>query len=230
MQQNAQGFLLLTLSEVEASLPASLNAPPTLTSNLALECVTIPVAQSGERDVWLVMRIGGYELPLSPTQVVKHHRLSHTFTFVSSDLSPQTAEWSIRVQHPRNEIESQDLETFEVILAQYAAMEESPNNNTSQLSIPTPSSSSSPESVMTWSDSNLKGKLVLVDEQDGKVVGTLGEQYRIKEDETLHARGKEKLPVVIDIPEGENAGQEVIAHPIDYYEKDWIMKSASLIR
>jgi spartin len=85
-------------------------------------------------------------------------------------------------------------------------------------------------STGAWEDGDLRGKLVLVDEADGKVVGTLGEQYDIKEDDALHAIGKEKDPVIIDIPEDDHGRQEVVAHPIDYYEKDFIMKSASLIR
>lgn len=227
MPQSAQGFLLLTLHDVEASLPAIMNAPRVITGNLALECVTLPVSQNEERDVWIVMRIGAYEMPISPTQVIRHDRNTHTFSFISSELSTHVVEWSIRIKDPKGELEGQDLETFEVILAQYAALEDFTGEKSSQHMA---ASSTTAPSEQTWTDSSLRGRLVLVDEADGKVVGSLGDQYTIKEDDALHARGKEKDPVVIDIPEDGQGRQEVVAHPIDYYEKDFIMKSASLIR
>ncbi|KAL5490682.1 hypothetical protein ACEPAI_5516 [Sanghuangporus weigelae] len=76
-----------------------------------------------------------------------------------------------------------------------------------------------------------RGRLVLVDEHDGELVGTLGEQYNIREDNTLQARGHEKDPVIVDIPaDGDTTRAEnVYVYPVPLDQQDTIMKTASII-
>ena len=125
----AQGYLLLTLNDVQASLPSVLGEYDGPTKDqLALECVTLPIPASltdyadDERDVWLVIRFGtnpGREIPISATQVVHHDRHARLFRF-SSTLGGK--EWMIKLPEPVSQLDREDQETFEVILNQYAAV------------------------------------------------------------------------------------------------------------
>lgn len=269
----AEGFLLLSLRNVEALLPGSLTP---IVDELALECVTIPLStqgssgtSDGERDVWLVIRVGSFEVPIAPTQVVRHSRHNRTFVFDNSAHSPDAssdANWIIRLPQPNSPTEEEDEETFEVILGQYAAVEDiadspppayaddytaSPSSYTQgKRPVPPPPSTSAagpsipgkvpppplPPRVLAEKqdpDADLKGRLVLVDEEDGEIVGTLGEQFHIREDKSLHAKGHEKDPVVVDLPdEGLEPGKtpEVYIQVVPYEQQDLLMKTASLIR
>ena len=59
------------------------------------------------------------------------------------------------------------------------------------------------------------------------MLGTLGEQFNIREDPGLVSRGHEKDPVVIEIPE---RGEQVYVHNISPDEQDWLLRSAGYIR
>ena len=79
---------------------------------------------------------------------------------------------------------------------------------------------------------DLRGRLVLVDENDGQLVGTLGEQYNIREDNALRARGHEKDPVIVDIPADDDTSHatNVFVYPVPYEHQGTIMKTAALMR
>ncbi|KLO16446.1 hypothetical protein SCHPADRAFT_995125, partial [Schizopora paradoxa] len=59
------------------------------------------------------------EIPISATQIVFHDRAQRLFRFVSD----AHADWEIQVPEPKTQTEREDLETFEVVLGQYAAVE-----------------------------------------------------------------------------------------------------------
>ena len=79
-----------------------------------------------------------------------------------------------------------------------------------------------------------RGHLVLVDEHDGEIVGSLGEQFDLREGSDVGEKGREKDPVVIDIPEeidtSNGAKQEVWVHPVPKDQQCNIMKMSSYIR
>lgn len=86
---------------------------------------------------------------------------------------------------PANLSQKEDNESFEVLLSQYGIVQE----------LDEPSSKGE-----TGDNRDLKGRLVLVDEEDGNIVGTLGEgEFEIKEDASVGMSGK--APVVMDMPE-----------------------------
>lgn len=75
-------------------------------------------------------------------------------------------------------------------------------------------------------DRDLKGRLVLVDEDDGEVLGTLGDQFTIREDPNVAQDAKS--PVVIEMPE--EGQRELYVQRIDPNEQDLILKSAQFVR
>ncbi|KAG9039336.1 hypothetical protein FS837_000984 [Tulasnella sp. UAMH 9824] len=213
----AQGFLLLTLPNVRLSAPWA--NPPEQTGRLSLECVTIPVGPAGssivsstptgttspatQRDVWLVLRIGNFEEPLSASDAIYHSRQRGTYTFRAPE-----GQFMITLQPPASVGDTEDHETFEVLLQQYGSLQEV-----------------DPSDSKRDDTRDVKGRLVLVDEDDGEVVGTLGEQFTIREDPGLAQGGK--APVVIEMPE---EGQtEIRVHAMDPDEQDFILRSAQFI-
>ncbi|TDL20102.1 hypothetical protein BD410DRAFT_707337, partial [Rickenella mellea] len=108
MAASAQGFLLLALRDAQLS-SSSLRD----TGTLCLECVTIP-AYDADRDVWLVLHLNAFEMPLSPTSPMRYTRSSRTYTFKTA-IGPIT----IQLPQPRSAADEEDIETLEVILSQY---------------------------------------------------------------------------------------------------------------
>ncbi|KAL4065207.1 hypothetical protein J3A83DRAFT_4436221 [Scleroderma citrinum] len=95
-----------------------------------------------------------------------------------------------------------------------------------------------PHEVMTLEDQNTlhyqtvsheatRGRLILVDDNTGKVVGELDHRLPIREDPTLGIPGTEAAPVVIEIADDD--AQEVFARAIPPEDRDWITNSASLV-
>jgi len=128
-------------------LPCLLGDPPDKYGTLEIICVTInsdldarvtpsdsrstsstptsrtPVSEA-ERDVWLVLRISGFEMPISPVQTIMHSRSKGTFTFIER---PGEKPRSITIVVPTAEGNShmaEDLETLEVLFTQYGILQQ----------------------------------------------------------------------------------------------------------
>ncbi|CAE6464881.1 hypothetical protein ACGC1H_004942 [Rhizoctonia solani] len=210
----AEGFLLLTIPNCTVVTQDQ----RTQTGVLALECVTIPLPTqtpfagaardtSNERDVWLVLRLGSFETIISPIQAIMHARAEHQFTIPAEDGGNVT----LTVPAPMTDAATEDLESLEVLLSQYGVLQE------------TGPGASAPGDKGLGDN---KGRLMLVDEDNGAMLGTLGEQFHISEDPGLVSKGHEKDPVVIEIPE---KGDQVYVHNISPDEQDWLLRSAGYI-
>ncbi len=209
-----EGFLLLTLQNVE--LQASYIQPQVQTGPLALECITIPVSQTdyetasqlgsqtaeNQRDVWLVLRVNQFEAPLSATDPILHSRYNRAYTFTTGN-----GVFTVTLPQGYSSSEEEDIETFEVLLAQYGVLQEV-----------------DPKKAGDGAE-DLTGRLVLVDEDNGEVVGTLGDQFAIREDPNV---GKsEKDPVMFEIPDD---GAAIYVQPVSAEEQDFIFRGATFIR
>lgn len=168
---------------------------------------------------------------------------------------------------------AEDIETFDQLLAQYADLEWSyatpekspvpPPLPARNLQVPPTNPprdaphtniKASVEEHRPVDDASLRGRLVLVDEGNGDVVGELPQTLRITEDpalptvlgETDGGTG-EAAPVVLELDpdvfdactgarpvgtEGEALLElrEVFVHAVPPEEHDWVMKGANLIR
>ena len=77
-----------------------------------------------ERDVWLVLRISGFEMPISPVQSIMQSRSKGTYTFIER---PGEKPRSLTIVLPTADGKpriAEDLETLEVLLAQYGILQE----------------------------------------------------------------------------------------------------------
>jgi spartin len=227
-----EAFLLLTIPNV------TLKAENTvLTGTVALQCVTIPVplaSSETNRDVYLVLRLDSYEIPLDPARVVECTRSTtgeRAYIFHESEFDPTKLELTTSsLTNGREDPSlSEDLETFEQIIAQYANF---PNRDAppSRPELPPTSDGGS---------ADLRGRLVLVNQDSGEVVGEVDpdRKFAIQEDPKLNEKGRESDAVVIDIPDVRAGLGTATAHdPLQVYvdvippgQEDWIMKSATAI-
>lgn len=210
-----EAFILLNLPN--ATLEAG-NA--TYDGNLALECVTISVSQAqiveaSARDVYLVLRIKSFETPLDPSGTVKCciQNSFRRYSFLGGggeDVVVKLHEPGAHEQHIQ-----EDLDTFDSILAQYTEFQ-GPQPRVASLS-----GSEKPKDL--W------GHVVLVDEDNGEVVGELDNKLVIQEDPTLNDKGRENEPVVIEIPEGQDGVRAAFVRAIPPGEQDMLMRGASLM-
>ncbi|KZV83483.1 hypothetical protein EXIGLDRAFT_656021 [Exidia glandulosa HHB12029] len=213
---DASGFLLLTLPDCRLESGGNV-----WKGVLALECITLAPADTAtsstlpsatptaERDVWLVVRVDNFETPIPPTQAILHDRSKGVWTFPGTP-TPSTL---YLPSVPINSAIREDLDTFEVLLSQYGVVHEADGDA---------------PAGFTEKDRDLKGKLVLVDEADGEVVGSLGEHYVVHEDSSLVKPGREKDPVVVELPD-EGGPPEITVHAVRPEESDALLRSAHFL-
>ncbi|KAG8749619.1 hypothetical protein FRC14_001221, partial [Serendipita sp. 396] len=244
----AEGFLLLTiLNTTITSTSPTYPIPQPLTGLLSIECVTLAVVDPLERDVWLVLRVEpppsvqqpAFEFPIPATQklILTRHLRQYTLPGIAG------GELVITLPLATTPAQFEDAETLEVLLSQYAVLEirSDPPSATGLISTSTPAAGYD-------ADGDLKGRLVLVDEDNGQVVGTLDDQFQIQEDSALRTEGREKDPVIVDIPDpaepDPSLGQQswgrnedgsprvrrtIFVHPIVVDDSDWMSKTAGLL-
>lgn len=138
---SATGFMLLTIDNCK--LISSTGDPPDRDGLLEVICVTLPTdplsppasptlsasptPSQDERDVWLVLRLAGYEIPLAPSQTIMQSRVKGTYTIVNT---PGEKPRSLTIVTPtvaKNPYAAhlgEDLETLEVLLSQYGILQE----------------------------------------------------------------------------------------------------------
>lgn len=156
------------------------------------------------------------ELDLAlPATTQVFHQPPDSYLIPRWDMPPDVGAF-IRIQFPgigkgADKVTQDDVDTFETILAQCTAFLDR---------APAPSKSDTPaaynpadyapgEGYVSTGDSkdnNTHGKIVLVDEEDGSVVGELGEGYDVREDPDVKPGSKH--PVGIELP-GEGQGNRV---------------------
>jgi spartin len=241
--QVGDAFLLLSLPR--ATLESGNEAP--VTDSLYLECVTISAAHSpfADREVYLVIKLGYFEIPVDPVRTVTastgHH--SHLYTFSATDSDPK---FSISIPFPSNSLASQDLQSFNHILTQYVTTfaeqrdgQHIPHILDQKLdSLPPPAGSANDQEY-----EDLRGHLILVNESDGTVLGELDHDFKINEDPAV-ARGlPDDAPVVLELPPDYDAAtavpgaeflpltaREAFVHAVPPEERDVFTQTATLIR
>lgn len=236
MSASPEAFALLVLADTSLTVGDS-----TETGYLALECVTIthPGSTSPQdRDVYLVLRVNFTETPLDPERVVQRvdspgYR-RYIFTGTPADPSELTLSFKLPVPEGSNPAYLEDLDTFENIIGQYhtelrAAVQETPTS-------PTPKSLGNVTiGGTTQNEKDLRGHLVMVDEKSGEVVGQVEDSFRIMEDPSMHIRGHENDPVIIEVSGESGAASdaralEAFARIVPPDQQNWITSTATVVR
>jgi spartin len=90
------------------------------------------------------------------------------------------------------------------------------------------------ESAAGSEGEDLRGRFVLMNEDDGEIVGTLDNSVRVHEDQSLAEKGRERDPVVVELPEGADTvdglrDEEVLVRTIPPENRDWMLKGAVFV-
>jgi len=187
----------------------------TYDGTLALDCVTISVsqnslsAQTPAQDLYLVLRIKLHEIPLDPSRAIRCS-IQNGFRHYSL-LGASGEDIVVVLYEPDEPYIKEDLETFDGALGEYAGFE----------GLKPFAGSEKPQ--------DLRGHVLLVNEDNGDIVGEVDHQIVIQEDPTLHDKGREKEPVIIEISEGGGA-RAAFVHAVSPGEQDIFTKGASSVR
>lgn len=215
-------FILLGLRDATLIVKELNNRPSTTyKGDLALECVTVSNEDAlvpDARDVYLVIRLSSFETPLDPSREVQ--------CSVTDDGSRRYSFWggsgeelTLAFGKPDQLHIHEDFETFDSIMGQYAELK----YTGAQVQHPAvPKAPEKPE--------DLRGHVVLINEDNGEVVGELDNQFTIQEDPSMNEPGREKEPVIIEIPEEGEDARTAFVRAIPPGQGDVITKGASLVR
>ncbi|KAJ5167260.1 uncharacterized protein N7482_006041 [Penicillium canariense] len=180
-----------------------------------------------EEDFYLHLYIPP-ELDLAlPATTQVFHQPPDSYLIPRWDLAPDAGAF-IRIQFPGigsgpNSVSQDDIDTFETILAQCTAFLDrapTPGGKSDGYAAYNPADYAPGEGYVGSGDSkgdNKHGRIVLVDEEDGSVVGELGEGYNVVEDADV--KPGSKRPVGIELPtEGEGNRVSVTNVSEEYLE------------
>ncbi|KXN92004.1 hypothetical protein AN958_11064 [Leucoagaricus sp. SymC.cos] len=233
MQAVPEAFLLLTLPNCTLKVKDYSETGP-----LGLQCVTVPIpdaASVNDRDVYLVLKLNMSETPIDPERVIQRADtpFSRIYTFYSTP--NDSTELVLTVPCAPGDTKStpllEDMETFESILEQYVVDFRSPTSARTQA----PPVPDRPPPTYTSDTKDLRGHLVMINEETGEVVGEVEDRFRIQEDPMMYERGHERDPVVIEVPdeaglrEGDANAMQAFARIIPPDQRDWITKSATIV-
>lgn len=199
---------------------------------MRLECVSLPIpAEIGKQtanpfapspsdpavpthDFWLVLNVGTFEMPLIPTQTCTPslntlEGVSYTFT---SQTVPD-AQVAIVLPLPGSTAELEDLDSLEVLLRQYGCLGAEATGLTGV--------------TAPQLNQDMKGKLVLVNEETGEMVGELDQTLDVVEDKKV-GQGNHDKPVMLDFGDVvEGYAPKVVVQTVPESEMDdWLLKSA----
>ncbi|KAF4632271.1 hypothetical protein G7Y89_g5858 [Cudoniella acicularis] len=176
-----------------------------------------PQSQAPEEDFYLHLHLPPeVDLPLPATTQI-YHQPPSSYLIPRWDLGPESGAFT-RIKFPglANGGSQEDVDTFETILAQCTAfLERAPppksarprkekmereKGRDSNIPAYDPSSFAPGEGYVSGSSSAIPhGQIVLIDEDDGSVVGELGEGFHVVEDSKMKPGSKD--PVEITLPQ-----------------------------
>lgn len=220
---SSEAFVLLNLPDVTLTTSGFLES-----GVLALKCVTAEAGDVHHSEVYLVIRLNSFECPIDPTRPLYFSfdtqlgRRSYTLS------SPDGSTLGLVLPLTTEPGLLEDQDTFHGILAQYAEMRES---STGSQDLKAPAAAAAPPPSRQGLSSGheaMRGRLVLIDENNGEIVGELDNRLDINEDPSLSIHGKENDPVIIELP-GDDTSL-ALARAIPPEDQDWIIKSASFAR
>jgi hypothetical protein len=176
-------------------------------------------------DFWLVLNVSTFESPLIPTQVwtpLPKSLEGISYSFPSQTVP--TARIVVTLPLPGSTAELEDLDSLEVLLRQYGCLGAEITALT-DIEAPHMGMNAGPASQ------DMRGRLVLINEDSGEVVGELDQKLDIQEDKRIAQDDKDK-PVMLDFGgEVDGYAPQVIVKTVPQEEMDdWILKGAHYMR
>ena len=236
MHSAPEAFLLLTLPDVALAGPA-LNPA---SGALYLEGVSFPQAeQSEDTPLYLVARLGVFETPIDPLCTVTRTDGPKTRTYRFSATQVDPGEFTLTVPGPfvEGDVHTDQVDALEGILAEYVAEFRSGGTGAGSVVAVEPLSAGQARAIhgAVSDNKDLRGHLVMINEDTGEIIGDMEDRFRIQEDAVLSEAGHENDPVVIHIPddytrESDRRALEAFATIIPPDQRNWISTSANVVR
>jgi spartin len=247
MSTTSEAYILVTIPNATLT-SSSLSSGGTVNGQLALEYVTFDIPRTASAAVTqdvllvLVLRTGttcssnnsnnnnvAFEAPLDPARAltvssVLPSRRRYVFHATRDD-TEFTVELPIVT-------DNDDVKLFHSVLEGYVADLRIDGELQSQSQS---ARGVAVEDSAAGGEEDLRGRFVLMNEDDGEVVGALDRSVRVREDRSLAEKGRERDPVVVELPEGadtldELLDEEVLVRAIPPEDRDWMLKGAVFVR
>ena len=201
--------------------PIGISGPQTLSllmvptsSPFADLSATEPTSSSPEEDFYLHLHLPP-DLDLSlPATTQIYHQPPRSYLIPRWDLGPESGAFT-RIEFPKlgnapDRVTQEDIDTFETILAQCTAFLERATPPSGDSKSYNPAQFAPNEGyVGSGIAGSGPGHIVLVDEENGSIVGELGEGFNVAEGKDVHPGSKQ--PVEISLPE-EGEGNQIMIH------------------
>ena len=176
---------------------------------------TEPTSAAPEEDFYLHLHLPP-DLDLSlPATTQIYHQPPRSYLIPRWDLGPDSGVFT-RIEFPKlgtgpGRVTQEDVDTFETILAQCTAFLERAHPPLGDQKGYNPASFAPGQgyAAATGGAGNGPGHIVIVDEDNGSVVGELGQGFNVVEGKDVHAGSK--LPVEISLP-AEGEGNQINIH------------------
>ncbi|KAI9730678.1 MAG: hypothetical protein M1834_005646 [Cirrosporium novae-zelandiae] len=179
---------------------------------------TQPQSDAPEEDFYLHLHLPPeLDLPLPATTQI-YHQPPRSYLIPRWDLGPESGAFT-RIEFPSlgTEVTQEDVDTFETILAQCTAFLERAQPPPAKGSAPSynPAEFQPGEAYIgTGLGKEHAGQIVLINEEDGSVVGELSEGFNVVETENVHPGSKTADPVQIQLPQ-EGQGNQITVQNAD---------------
>jgi len=228
-----EAFLLLSLPDAILKSTGFAEA-----GVLNLECVTLPIPEAKsaeERTVYLLLRLNNSEIPVDPDRMVERTDVAGTRTYTFAETPSDPTHLTLTLKGPRPGSSDFDfvekLDTFDNILEQYVVN----FKRASADSVARTSSAYTTGIGSVTSNKDLRGHLIMINEDTGEVVGEVEDRFRIQEDPVMYEKGHENEPVIIEVAEESHIESDAnalkaFARMVPPDQQNWITKSASVVR
>lgn len=212
------------------------------TANDRLDCISLPIpAALGHQtanpfapspsdppvpthDFWLVIKFleSSFELPLIPTQQMNISRSAGEIGYSIPSNEIKGASLLLRFPAPKDGVEVEEVQGLEDLLYQYGCLD----RDLSALG-------GTPGVEPANQPADMRGKLVLINEDSGQVLGEIDQSLDIEEDRKVGEDGREKQPVVLDfgaVVNGQMVGEVVVKTVPEDELDDWMLRGAHFLR
>ncbi|WWC70066.1 uncharacterized protein I206_104012 [Kwoniella pini CBS 10737] len=250
----ASGYLLLT---IEHAVVKQIYEEETMTlarGEFRLECVSLPIPPEIGRqtanpfspssadpptpthDFWLVIKVGPtFEMPIIPNSEMIPHQEKDGIVYQVSSTTVPNASVLFTLPLPASQADLEDLDSLEVLLKQYGCLGKdltaleglsaSPQRPPSTYAY---GSSRGAEQGEALAPEDLRGRIVLINEDNGEVVGQLDQTFDVEEDKKLNNEDRNK-PVMLDfghLREGQEALRVKVRTVPEEDLDDWLLRGA----
>ena len=157
-----------------------------------------PTSAAPEEDFYLHLHLPP-ELDLSlPATTQIYHLPPRSYLIPRWDLGPDSGAFT-RIEFPKigsgpDRVTQEDIDTFETILAQCTAFLERASFSGGSDKKYNPAEFAPGEGYVGAGPEHEHGHIVLVDEEDGSVVGELGDGFNVIEGKDIHPGSKSNIP------------------------------------